>query len=54
MNADVIEANLEGVMPAFLYGATLLEMGFKLTTEGEWIVRSELYCVTNSGVWRVE
>ena len=54
MKADVIEANVEGVTPSYLYGATLLEMGFRLTTEGEWIVASELYCVTSHGVWLVE
>lgn len=54
MKAEVIEQHFEGVVPAFLYGLTLLEMGYKLTTEGEWIVASELYCVTPHGVWLVE
>jgi hypothetical protein len=54
VKADVIEANVEGVTPSYLYGATLLEMGFRLTSEGEWIVASELYCVTSFGVWLVE
>jgi hypothetical protein len=54
VKADLIEQNLEGVIPSFVYGATLLAMGFKLTTENQWIVASELYCVTPFGVWRVE
>jgi hypothetical protein len=54
MKAEVIEANVEGVTPSYLYGGTLLEMGFRLTTEGEYIVRSELYVVTPFGVWLVE
>jgi hypothetical protein len=54
MQADLIEAHLEGVTPCFVYGATLLEMGYRLTTENEWIVASELYCVTPFGVWLVE
>jgi len=54
MNADLIEQNLEGVVPCFLYGATLLELGFQLTSESEPIKREELYCVTIHGVWRIE
>jgi len=54
MTADLIEQNLEGVVPCFLYGATLLELGFQLTSESEQIEREELYCVTKFGVWRVD
>jgi len=54
VTADLIEQNLAGVVPCFLYGATLLEMGFQLASECEQIEREELYCVTKFGVWRVE
>jgi hypothetical protein len=54
MKAETIEANVEGVTPSYLYGATLLEMGFRLTTEGERIEPDEFYCLTEFGVWLVE
>jgi len=54
VTADLIEQNLAGVVPCFLYGATLLELGFQLTSENERIVESELYCVTKFGVFLVE
>ena len=54
MQADVIEQNLEGVIPSFVYGATLIELDFKYTTEGEPIESEELYVVTPFGVWKVE
>ena len=54
MQAEVINANLPKISVQFLLGATLIELDFKYTTEGEPIESEELYVVTPFGVWKVE